>query len=114
METEKGNFKWKKIAVWVPDPKGRFTLDPRGMVMKEGEGTVLIKGFDVIKELKKEREPILPEEMITEIRMYLAERLLRLMLWIVPIKHRDGRNLVRHIKNYAEEMLTENNIPYEK
>jgi len=50
---ERGYFKWKNVAVWVSDPRGEFYLDPRGMVIKEMEGTVLIKGFDVIEELKK-------------------------------------------------------------
>ena len=53
MKAEKGYFKWKKVAIWTPDPKGKFTLDPRGMVIKEGEGTVIVKGFDVLEELKK-------------------------------------------------------------
>jgi hypothetical protein len=50
--------------------------------------------------------------MITEIRMYLAERLLGLVLWIVPVEHRDGIKLVRMIRDYANEVLTENNIPH--
>lgn len=52
------------------------------------------------------------ETMITEIRMYLAERLLGLVLWIVPVEHRDGIKLVRMIRDYANEVLTENNIPH--
>ena len=56
MIVERGYFKWKKIAVWVPDPNGKYYLDNRGMVIKESEGTVLIKGFDVIKELEKRNE----------------------------------------------------------
>lgn len=53
MKAEKGYFKWVKKAVWVPDEKGKFILHPNGMVLKEGEGTVIIKGFDPLEELKK-------------------------------------------------------------
>lgn len=53
MKEERGYFKWIKRAIWFPDPNGKFTLDPRGMVIKRGEGTVIIKGFDPIEELKK-------------------------------------------------------------
>ena len=55
MKAQKGYFKWVKTPVWIPDEKGKFTLHPLGMVLKEGEGTVLIKGFDPIKELEKQK-----------------------------------------------------------
>jgi len=45
--------------------------------------------------------------MITELRMYLAERLLRLVLWVAPIEHKDGRKLVKMIRDYADEILQE-------
>jgi len=52
--------------------------------------------------------------MRTEIRMYIAELLLRLIIWIVPVDHKDGRNLIIHIKSYAEEVLTTNPLSNEK
>jgi hypothetical protein len=51
---------------------------------------------------------------MTEIRMYIAEKLLYLVLCIAPIEHKDGHRLIKLIKDYAEEVLIENNIPYEK
>jgi hypothetical protein len=52
--------------------------------------------------------------MITEIRMYLAEKLLYWVLCITPMKHKNGRRLVRHIRDYAEEVIIEMNRNYEK
>lgn len=48
MIIEKGNIKWVRTPKWIPDKKGKFSIDDRGMVLKEGDGTVLIKGFDTL------------------------------------------------------------------
>jgi hypothetical protein len=55
MIIEKGNIKWVKVPKWVPDEKGKFSIDDRGMIVKTGKGTVLIKGFDPITVLESHK-----------------------------------------------------------
>lgn len=40
-----------------------------------------------------------------EIRLLICERLLRLILWIVPEKTLDGRVLITHILEYTNYLL---------
>ena len=55
-QSQKGYFKWDNDKpIWVPDVNGKFTIHPQGMVVREGVGTVLIKGFDPIEQFLKNK-----------------------------------------------------------
>lgn len=43
--------------------------------------------------------------IMNEFRMFLAERLLKILLKIIPADHPDGKMLLDHIGAYASEVL---------
>jgi len=52
--------------------------------------------------------------MRSDLRMIIVEKLVLFIIWLIPADDKEGRILLKHIKEYADEVIDLYKIPYEK